>query len=885
MKLDELRTRFLDYFQCRGHQVVKSSSLVPQNDPTLLFTNAGMNQFKDLFLGMEKRPYSRATSSQKCFRVSGKHNDLENVGHTARHHTFFEMLGNFSFGDYFKKEAVAFAWELLVKELGLDKSRLWFTVYKNDDEAFELWRKVAGAPSARIVRLGEKDNFWSMGETGPCGPCSEIVFDQGEKVGCGRPDCKVGCDCDRYLELWNLVFMQYNRDQAGKMSPLPRPSIDTGMGLERIAAVMQAVMSNYDTDHFQAIIQTIATLAKINYRENERADASLRVIADHARAIAFLIADGILPGNEGRGYVLRRIMRRAARHARLLGFEKPVLYKIGERVAELMGAAYPELMERKNYSAEVILNEEERFLQTLDNGLRLIREEIDAHKKNQTPWSLPGEVAFRLYDTYGFPLDLTQAIGRDEGFTVDTRGFEREMEKQRKRARAAWKGSGAEEIDAAYKAIRKNRKTEFIGYQKLNAGGTEISGIITDGKEVARITVDHDMEIELITNKTPFYGESGGQEGDRGKIIGPNFKAEVINTTKPFDDLIVHHVKINKGSIELGDKVKLEVDEARRSDTARNHSATHLLQASLRKVIGEHVHQQGSLVDPERLRFDFTHFSPLAEKELLEVEKLVNQMIRANSEIRAANVPYQKAVKSGAMALFGEKYGETVRMVSMGDFSRELCGGTHCRRTGDIGFFKIVSEGSVAAGVRRIEALTGRGAVEYVQQHENLLLTVKKLFRSPDNQLIKFAEKLIEERKKLEQELRQARIGSTGPDIDQLVARARTIDDTRVVSAQVEIPDPAALLELSDRVAQKLGRGLIALGSKDDAKAYLVVRVSKDLAQKYQAGKMVARLSEILGGKGGGKPELARGGGTKIDKLAEALEEIFKLAKEPGPKP
>jgi alanyl-tRNA synthetase len=714
MKLEELRTSFLNYFQRHGHQVVKSSSLVPQNDPTLLFTNAGMNQFKDVFLGMEKRPYSRATSSQKCFRVSGKHNDLENVGHTARHHTFFEMLGNFSFGDYFKEEAIAFAWELLVKELGLDKSRLWFTVFRDDDEAFELWRKVAGVPASRIVRMGEKDNFWSMGETGPCGPCSEIIFDQGEKVGCGKPDCRIGCDCDRYLELWNLVFMQYNRDQEGKMTPLPRPSIDTGMGLERITAVMQGVFSNYDTDHFQALIQTIAALAKINDPENQRTQASLRVIADHARAIAFLIADGILPANDGRGYVLRRVMRRAARHARLLGFDKPVLYKVCERVAELMGNAYPELLEHKKYTAEVIINEEERFLQTLDNGLRLIRDEISRHKKDQAPWSLPGEVAFRLYDTYGFPLDLTQAIGRDEGFVVDTSGFEREMEKQRERARAAWKGSGAEEVESVFKQIRsRGIKSEFSGYHSLSGQG-RVLALICNGAPCEKAS-DTGIDFQLIADQTPFYGEVGGQVGDQGIIKGQNFEAMVLDAKRPYDDLVVHHCRLKSGEVKVGDRVELSVDQERREDIARNHSATHLLQAALRKILGEHVQQKGSLVDPDRLRFDFTHFSPLAEKELLEVEKLVNKMVRANSEIQAENVSYQKAIQAGAMALFGEKYGETVRMVSMGDFSKELCGGTHCRKTGDIGFFKIVSEGSVAAGVRRIEALTGRGAVEYMQ--------------------------------------------------------------------------------------------------------------------------------------------------------------------------
>jgi len=883
MKLDELRTRFLDYFQGSGHTAVKSSSLVPENDPTLLFTNAGMNQFKDVFLGMEKRAYTRAASSQKCFRASGKHNDLENVGHTARHHTFFEMLGNFSFGDYFKQEAIAYGWELLTKDLGLDKKPLWITIYKDDDDAFKLWKKIASLPDERIVRLGEQDNFWSMGDTGPCGPSSEIVFDQGPKVGCKKPDCKVGCDCDRYLELWNLVFMQYNRDAQGKLTPLPRPSIDTGMGLERITAVMQGVLSNYDTDHFRSIIAKIEKLSGISYRQNERTDSSMRVIADHSRAIAFLIADGILPGNEGRSYVLRRVMRRAARHARLLGLEEPALFKIFDVVVELLAPAYPELKERKSYISEIIRIEEERFLQTLDNGLRLIREEIEKHKQQKTGWSLAGEIAFKLYDTFGFPLDLTQAIGRDEGFVVDTQGFEREMEKQRERARAAWKGSGAEEIEAVYKEIRnRGVRSEFTGYDRTRESA-KVLAIICRGESAPKAE-GSGAEFQLITDKTCFYGEVGGQVGDRGLVRNQELEAEVLDTKRPLEELIVHHCRLKKGRIKVNDKVELIVDEDRRWDIARNHSATHLLQAALRKTVGAHIQQKGSLVDPDRLRFDFTHFSPLSEDEIAQVERMVNKAVRGNDEIRVEHLSYQEAVKTGAMALFGEKYGELVRVVSMGDFSKELCGGTHCRRTGDIGFFKITSEASVAAGVRRIEAVTGRAAVELEQSREKMLKESAALLKASPEELSVRIQKLIDENKKVRQELRQARITGAVPDPDQILSGAKAIEGVKVLAAEIESPDIDALLDFSDRLASKMGKGILALGSKNDQKAYLVVRVSKDLTGQYNAGKLAAKLSEIVGGKGGGRPELARGGGGRPQKLAEALEQFYQLVKNYGQK-
>jgi len=871
MKLDELRTRFLDYFKRNGHTVVPSSSLIPENDPTLLFTNAGMNQFKDVFLGMEKRAYTRACSSQKCFRVSGKHNDLENVGYTARHHTFFEMLGNFSFGDYFKKEAIAFAWEFISKELLLDKNKLWITVYEKDDEAFELWQKVAGVSKKRIVRMGEKDNFWSMGETGPCGPCSEIVYDQGEGVGCGKPDCKVGCECDRYLELWNLVFMQYNREESGRMAPLPNPSIDTGMGLERITAVLQSVPSNYDTDHFQAIISKIKELSEKSFSKEDKLNTSMRVIADHTRAITFLIADGVLPSNEGRGYVLRRVMRRAERHAKLMGFEKPILYLVSERVIDLMRNAYPELNERRALILEVIRNEEERFLQTLDYGLGLIREAIEKHRKEKSGWVLPGEIAFRLYDTYGFPLDLTQAIGRDEGFEVDLEGFEREMERQRERARASWKGSGAETVDALYKQLRaQGIKTEFSGYERLK-DQAKIIALIEQGALKEEVSKPG-AEFQLVSERTPFYGETGGQVGDQGMICGKGFEARVIDTQRPLEGLIIHHCQLVNGRVKSRAEVELIVDEERRKDIARNHSATHLLQASLRRLLGAHIQQKGSLVAPERFRFDFTHFSPLSEQELKQVERLVNEMIIANKEIRVDYLSYSEALKRGAMALFGEKYGEVVRLVEMDDFSRELCGGTHCQRTGDIGFFKILSEGSVSAGVRRIEAITGRSAVEFVQAQEELSKKLAKLLKCSLAELPDRVQRLLEENKKRERELKQAREGKSGLSLEEILKRAKEINQVRVLTQELEFSDFDSLLEFSDRVFAKLGKGVLVFGMRDNEKAYLLVRVSKELTKKISAVKIISAISEIIGGRGGGKPELARGGGNQPEKLKEALE-------------
>ncbi|HYS43673.1 MAG TPA: alanine--tRNA ligase, partial [Geobacteraceae bacterium] len=712
----EIRARFLKYFADRGHTIVASSSLIPHNDPTLLFTNAGMNQFKDCFLGMEKRDYVRACSSQKCVRAGGKHNDLENVGRTARHHTFFEMLGNFSFGDYFKKEAIAFAWEFLTEELKLDKEKLYVTVYQDDDEAADIWHNQEGVPRERIYRFGEKDNFWSMGDTGPCGPCTEIFWDNGPEVGCGSPDCAVGCDCDRYMEIWNNVFMQFDREASGKLTPLPKPAVDTGMGLERISTVMQGMKTNYDTDLFQGIIRHIERLSGKAYRDNDRDDVSMRVIADHARATTFLICDGALPSNEGRGYVLRRIMRRAARHAKMLGFAEPMLYRAVDAVNEMMADAYPELIERESYIKKVILAEEERFIETLDNGLRILNEEM-ALLRQAGRTVIPGGTLFKLYDTFGFPTDLTGDIVAGEGFTIDEAGFEVCMERQREQAREHWKGSGEEGIAAIHKTLHsRGLRSRFVGYDEQTAYAP-IVAILKNGVEVSEAQAGD--EVEVITEITPFYGESGGQAGDTGCISTGSAHLRVTATLRPFLDLIVHLATVTEGTIAVGEAADLTVAVGERNATARNHTATHLLQSALREVLGDHIKQAGSLVTPDRLRFDFTHFSAMTPEEIRRVEDLVNGHIMANDDVHAREMAVQEAMESGATALFGEKYGDRVRVVRVGAVSSELCGGTHVHAAGDIGFFKIVTETGIAAGVRRIEALTGSGALAFVRQLED----------------------------------------------------------------------------------------------------------------------------------------------------------------------
>ena len=870
----ELRARFLTFFLERGHTVVASSSLIPHNDPTLLFTNAGMNQFKDCFLGLEKRDYVRACSSQKCVRAGGKHNDLENVGRTARHHTFFEMLGNFSFGDYFKKEAIAFAWEFLTKDLGLDKSRLYVTVFTDDDEAADIWHLQEGVPRDRIYRFGEKDNFWSMGDTGPCGPCTEIFWDNGPEVGCGKPDCAVGCDCDRYMEIWNNVFMQFDRSSDGTLTPLPKPAVDTGMGLERICTVMQGVKSNYDTDLLQGIIRHIESLSGKRYRTNEKDDVSMRVIADHSRAVTFLICDGVLPSNEGRGYVLRRIMRRAARHAKMLGFAEPVLYRAVDAVNSIMGDAFPELLEREEYVKKVIRAEEERFAETLDRGLAILNDEV-ADLKKKGLQVLPGETVFKLYDTFGFPVDLTADIMAAEGFILDEAGFEACMERQREQAREHWKGSGEEGIAAIYKNLHiQGLRTRFVGYDEKASYGTIIA-LVKKGQLVDEAEAGD--EVEIITDVTPFYGESGGQAGDIGSISTGGAHLTVTTADKPFSDLIVHHAVINEGVLRKGDAADLKVSSIERNATARNHTATHLLQSALRQVLGDHVKQAGSLVTPDRLRFDFTHFAAMTPDELARAEELVNSYIMDNTDVMSTEMNSSEALESGATALFGEKYGDRVRVVRVGEVSAELCGGTHVRAAGDIGFFKIISEAGIAAGVRRIEALTGSGALNYVQEIEDGQRKVSALLKAEGGDPLDKLEKLLARQREMQREIDtlQGRLNSV--QSSDLLAGVREVAGVKLLATRVTIADPKGLRELSDTLKDRLGSGIIVLGAESDGKAHLLVAVTKDLTGRFKAGELIRQLAPIVGGNGGGKPELAQAGGSQPEKLADALASIPNL--------
>ncbi|WP_026841612.1 alanine--tRNA ligase [Citrifermentans bremense] len=869
----EIRAQFFNFFQKKGHALVESSNLIPRNDPTLLFTNAGMNQFKDVFLGMEKRDYLRAVSSQKCVRAGGKHNDLENVGRTARHHTFFEMLGNFSFGDYFKKEAIGFAWEFLTKELGLSKDRLYVTVYTDDDEAADIWHNQEGVPRERIYRFGEKDNFWSMGDTGPCGPCTEIFWDNGPGTGCGSPDCAVGCDCDRYMEIWNNVFMQFNRGKDGVLTPLPKPSVDTGMGLERISAVMQGVTSNYDTDLLQGIIRHIEQVSGKKYRDDEKDDVSMRVIADHARAVTFLICDGVLPSNEGRGYVLRRIMRRAARHAKMLGIAEPVLFRVVDAVNTMMGDAYPELLEREHYVKKVILAEEERFIETLDRGLAILNEETAALRAKGEK-VISGEVIFKLYDTFGFPVDLTADIVESEGFTLDEDGFALCMEKQRVKARENWKGSGEQGLADIYKELHGTGiTTDFLGYSEQTAFST-ISAIVKGGTLVEEASAGD--EIEIVTAATPFYGESGGQAGDTGTISTGSGHVEVTGSTRPFTDLIVHRGKVVSGAIRTGEAADLKISVGNRSATARNHTATHLLQAALREVLGDHVKQAGSLVTPDRLRFDFTHFTPMAQEEIRRVEVLVNGHIMGNSAVESREMPAADALAAGATALFGEKYGDVVRVVKVGDVSSELCGGTHVHGAGEIGFFKIISEAGIAAGVRRIEAQTGSGALAVVHGMEDEQRGIATLLKAEGGTVLDKVEKLVAGQRELQKELETLQARLNASKSADLIQQVREQNGIKILSVKVE-GDAKGLRELSDTLKQRIGSGIIVLGTSDAARANLLVAVTADLSARWKAGDIIKAIAPIVGGNGGGKPELAQAGGSKPEHLAEALEAVYQI--------
>jgi len=868
---NQIRKKFLDYFKDRNHEVVRSSSLVPQDDPTLLFTNAGMVQFKRVFLGEENRGYNRATTSQKCVRAGGKHNDLENVGYTARHHTFFEMLGNFSFGDYFKEKAIEYGWDLLTNGYGLPEDRLWVSIYLDDDEAHEIWNRNIGVPGEKILRFGEEDNFWAMGDTGPCGPCSEIHLDRGEAYGCGRPDCAVGCECDRWLEIWNLVFMQFNRDDSGTMTPLPKPSIDTGLGLERLVSILQDVPTNFDIDLIRPIITKTEEMSQRTYGASEADDVAMKVIADHSRAAAFLIGDGVFPSNEGRGYVLRRIMRRAIRYGRNIGLNEPFLHHTAEVVFEVMKSAYPELKEARSFITNVIKNEELRFGETLDTGLKLLGDtlaELKAAGKNQ----VPGEVIFKLYDTYGFPVDIVRDTVREEEIELDMEGFDQAMADQRVRSRSKVSFAG---ISDAYRNLTSQGvQSEFLGHMQLQCE-SRVLLLVQDGSEVD--FAGKGSPVEVVTEQTPFYGEAGGQVGDRGRITADDLDLEVTDTIKDPTGLTIHRGTVRSGRIQKGQSVRLSVDSDKRRSTQRNHTATHILHAVLRSLLGDHVKQAGSLVAPDRLRFDFSHFSQVDADILDRIEVLVNQKIRADLPMQTAEMEAEEAFQSGATALFEEKYGDRVRVVSLSDFSKELCGGTHVQRTGEIGLFKIVSESSAASGVRRIEAVTGQAAVEYTQKTERLLEQTADLLKDRTQQVPVKVEKLIAEHKALEREVERLKAKIAVLSASGAEDRVESIDGIKVMAKRVTVDSPAALRDLADQLKNKIGSGIVVLGTAAQGKAMLIAVVTPDLVDRYHAGNIVRALAEVVGGRGGGRPDMAQAGGPKPENLEQALEKVYQV--------
>lgn len=879
--VNEIRSTFLDYYRKNGHEAVASSPLVPRNDPTLMFTNAGMVQFKNVFTGLETRPYSRAATAQKCVRAGGKHNDLDNVGYTARHHTFFEMLGNFSFGDYFKEEAITFAWNLLTKEFGLNKDKLLVTVYHTDEDAANYWKKIAGLSDDRIIRIATNDNFWSMGDTGPCGPCSEIFFDHGDHIW-GGPPGSADEDGDRFIEIWNLVFMQFEQITKEERIDLPRPSIDTGMGLERIAAVLQGVHDNYDIDLFKALIRASEEATGVKAEGGQR--ASHRVIADHLRSASFLIADGVLPSNEGRGYVLRRIMRRAMRHAQLLGARDPLMYRLLPTLVREMGQAYPELVRAEALISETLKLEETRFRKTLERGLGLLSDATENMSEGQ---SLDGETAFKLYDTYGFPLDLTQDALRQRGITVDTDGFSAAMERQKAEARANWSGSGDAATERVWFSVRdKVGATEFLGYDTEKAEGV-VTALVRDGQIIDKATQGE--TVSIIVNQTPFYAESGGQQGDAGFIYGDGFVIEVTDTVKKADGVFVHQAMIREGKLATGDAVELVVAHDRRSRMRSNHSATHLLHEALRETLGDHVAQKGSLVAPERLRFDFSHPKPISEEELRKVENIANEIILQNSLVVTRLMAVDDAIEAGAMALFGEKYGDEVRVVSMGTatqgdkagktYSLELCGGTHVRQTGDIGLVRIVSEGAVAAGVRRMEALTGEAARLYLEEQDERVKAIASALKTTPSEALDRVNSLLDERRKLEKELTEARKklalsgGSSKADNE-----TKTINGVQFMGRSVTGVAPKDLKPLADEGKKALGSGIVAfIGVSEDGKASAVVAVTEDLTSRFSAVDLVRVASSALGGQGGGgRPDMAQAGGPDGSKADEALEALAK---------
>lgn len=875
----EVRQAFLDYFASRAHAIVPSSPLVPREDPTLLFTNAGMVQFKDCFLGLDKRDYTRATSCQKCVRAGGKHNDLENVGRTARHHTFFEMLGNFSFGDYFKEAAIAYAWEWMTVDLGLPPGQLWATIYKDDDEAFALWQKLAGLPADRIVRLGEKDNFWAMGDTGPCGPCSEIIMDQGPEVGCGRPTCNVECECDRYLELWNLVFMQFNRDASGTLSPLPKPSIDTGAGLERITAVVQGVYSNFDTDLLRPLIVSVEELCGRSYGVKERDDVSMRVIADHVRATTFLLSDGVLPSNEGRGYVLRRIVRRALRHGKLLGLEGPFLAQMTGYVADLMKPQYPELQGSRERVARETLAEEERFGHTLQMAIPRLEEAMAEAKSVRRDHRLTGETLFKLYDTYGLPRDIIDEMASEQEIQCAWEDFEKELQGQRERARlhaAAW-FRGAE-ISSVLQDLAASVSTSFVGYDQT-VGEAQVVAIVKGEQGVE--AVQEGDEAEIILDRTPFYAEAGGQVADVGTLEGPRGLAEVIDAQRPLPGLTVHRIRIARGSIRRGDRVRVAIDVERRALIVKNHTATHLLHEALHRVLGDHVRQEGSLVAPDRLRFDFRHFGPTTVAEIARIERMVNEHLWRNIAVVIEDgVPYEEALARGARAFFADKYADRVRTVAVPGFGIELCGGTHVEAIGEIGLFKIASEGGVAAGIRRIEAYTGPGAYEYLLKEEAALQESAEALKARPFELPEKVDRLNQRGGELEREIQRLRSRLAATVVEELLQKVETVEGLRVVRGRVEHFDQKGLRDLVDRVRAKLGSGVVVLGTRTDSRVAWVAGITPDIVPRVHAGKLVREMARMTGGDGGGRADLAEAGGKDPSRIDHALGHVPELVRQ-----
>ena len=878
MKAADIRQRFLDFFAANGHEIVDSSPLIPRDDPTLLFTNAGMVQFKKTFLGQEKRPYKRATTSQKCLRVGGKHNDLENVGRTARHHTFFEMLGNFSFGDYFKKDAIRYAWDFVTRELGLDPEKLYITIYKDDDDAGELWQSEAGVPPERIFKLGEKDNFWSMGDTGPCGPCSEIHYDQGEEMRCGE-DCGIGiCDCDRYLEIWNLVFMQYDQAADGTRTDLPRPSIDTGMGLERVAAVCQGVVSNYESDLFQPLIGYVADKAGTAYKQDEETDTALQVIADHSRAIAFLITDQVLPSNEGRGYVLRRLIRRAFRFGRLMGLTRPFLWETVQKVVQDMGEAYPELAKNVDFMVKVVREEEERFSQTLDKGLAILEEALEGLGEGERV--LSGEVAFKLYDTYGFPIDIVNDVAERRGVAVDEAGFNRLMAEQRDRAKKAWKGSGEKDVAALFQTwLEDGVASTFTGYDTFEDTGRVIALVDADGKALERL--DQGQGGWLLATRTPFYGESGGQLGDVGLVTTDTGRAEVLDAVKPAANLTAHKIFVQEGELRPEQDAKLAVDVETRLATARNHTVTHLLHAALKDVLGEHVNQSGSLVGPERLRFDFTHISAMTPDEIAQVELAVNRAILQGLAVSREEMSHGQAVERGATALFGEKYADDVIVVEVPGVSMELCGGTHLANTGQAGTFVILSETGIAAGVRRIEAATGFNALGHLNDQRRQLAQAQALLKARGGEVPEKIEALQAQVKDMGKELEKLQAKLAGGAGADLMDKAEDVGGVKLLAARSDAPNPKVLREQADQLKDRLGSGVLCLAAEvDGGKAAIIVGVTKDLTDRFKAGDLIKPVAGEVGGGGGGRPDMAQAGGTDPAGIDAALKRIRELVAE-----